>query len=115
MFFRSLKFAAILAQLWRNKVEAQRSIELGFISNLRDFYWGFSLARFGIDRRGSKPIFIQRPTALQGATAHLDVVLFAAGEVVESERVLGRAYDPQIALDSGAKLHARLRRALRDD
>src|SRR5438270_11016394 len=107
MFFRSLKFAAILAQLRRNKVEAQRSIKLGFISNLRDFYCGFFLARFRIDRRGSKPIFIQRPTALQGATAHLDVVLLAAGEVVESERVLGRAYEPQLAVDPVAKVAGR--------
>src|ERR1700737_3062517 len=102
MFFGSFKFSAVFPQLRRNKIEVERAIKTSFISNFRNRNLRFFLARFRIDRRGSKPILVERPTALQRATAHLDVVLFAAGEVVEREWVLGRAHDAQIALDPGA-------------
>ena len=118
MVFGRLEFAAVFAQLRRNKIEIERAIQVPFhprtaeFSAVRLFSPGPLL---WIGRQRRKPIFIQGPTAFQRAAAHLDVVLLAAGKVIERERIFGRADHAQIALNAGAQSHARFGRALRDD
>jgi hypothetical protein len=52
---------------------------------------------------------------LERAIAHDDVVLLAAGKIIQRERILGRADHAQIALDPRPQAHARFSRPLCND
>ena len=115
MFFRRVEFAGVFAQLRRNEIEIERAIKSSFVANPRNLDGRSFLSRSGIGRSRRETIFVQRPTALQRAAAHLDVVLFAAGEVIQRKRIFSQTDDAQVALDPGAKPHTRLGRSLRDE
>src|SRR6266436_6684948 len=105
MFFRRLEFAAVFAQLRRNEIEIERAIKSSFVANARNPDGRSFLSRSGIGRSWGEMVFVQRPSALQRAAAHLDVVLFAAGEVIQRKRIFRQTDDTQVALDPGTKPH----------
>ena len=115
MIGRRFKFAAIFAQLRRNKIEIEGAIKFHFIANLRNPGGRSFFARTRRGGRGCEAIFVQRPTAFERAIPQLDVVLLAAGEIIKGKGIFGRADHAQVALNLGAKSHARFGRALRDD
>ena len=109
-----LEFAAVLAQFRRNVIEIERAIQVRLFADDRDFATLFCLFRGGIRRCFAEPILVQSPTALQGPAPDLDIVLFAAGKIIEGERIFRRGHHPQVALNAGAQSHARFRRPLGD-
>src|ERR1700730_17552806 len=115
VFFSRFEFAAVLAQLRRNKIEIDRAIELGFIADLRNFDCRSFLARFWVRSQWRETILIKRPAAFESTVPHLDIVLLAASEVVESKWIFRGTDHTQFALNAGAKSHACLGRSLRDD
>ena len=115
MLFRRVEFTAVFAQLRRNEIEIKSAIKSGFVANARNPDGRSFLSRSGIGRSRGEAVFVQRPTALQRATAHLDVMLFAAGEVIQRKRIFSQTNDPQVALDPGTKPDTRLGRSLRDE
>ena len=110
---RRLDFAAILAQLRRNEIKIERTIEFRFITDRRNFFAGFFFCVSVVG--GCETIFVQCPAALERAIPQHDVVLLAAREITESERIFRAAHNAQISLDARAQTHTRLGCATRDD
>ncbi len=76
VFERGFDFAAVLAQLGRNPGEAEGGV---------NFLFGFAgdaLATLSVGIELEQAVFIEREAKLQGAAAHQDVVLLAAGEIL---------------------------------
>ena len=92
--FRGFQLAAIFTQLGLNVGETERSVDISLEVNI-----GKRLLELAT-LRSAKTIFIERPASAPGARPHADIVLFAAGEIVEGKRILGSCYRAQIALDS---------------
>src|SRR6266516_1688258 len=103
MFFRGLKLTAIFAQLGRNKIEIEGAIKFSFIPHARNLLCRSFPFRFWIRGERRESVFVQGPAAFEGAVTHLDVMLFAPGEIIERERILSRANHAQIALNAGTK------------
>jgi hypothetical protein len=66
-----------------------------------------------LDRR--EAVFIERPTAVLGKATQHDVVLLAAGEIHESERVFLVGHDAQVGLEAVLEHDTRLGLARRED
>ena len=100
MFFGGFEFAAVLSQFRRHEIESKRAVQIRFVANR----WNLprQLLFFGlrIRRQLRQPVFVQRPAALEGATAHLDVVFLAPGKIIERKRIFRRTDHTQIALNS---------------
>ena len=82
--FGGFYLAAILTKLGLDVSETERSVDIGLEVNI-----GKRLLELAA-LRSAEAILIERPTSLQGARPHADIVLFAAGEVVEGKRILGQ-------------------------
>lgn len=81
-------FAGVLTQFGLNVIELQSPVDVGFV-----------LARQrGVSRNVKQLVFIQLETILNGPLPQGDVVLLAAGEVVESEGKLGIGNDTQVGV-----------------
>ena len=100
---RGIEFAAVFAQLRRDIIEIYCPIEIGFIADLWNLRGRRSLFGFRIAAQGREAIFIQRPPAFERPAAHLDVVLFASGKIIQSKWIFSRTDHAKIALNPGAK------------
>ena len=105
-----VELTLVLAQLRRDVGEVERGedVLLGFAVEPQLGVAGF-LGAF------EQAVLVEAQAAGDGALAHGDVVLFAAGEVGLRERILGVADDAQVALDSALENDAGLGVALGRD
>ena len=90
-------------------------IKFRFVADPWDFLHRFRPSRSLFCRQNSETIFVESPPAFQGAVAHFDVVLLAAGKIIQRERVFVRANHAQITLDPGSEPRAGLGRAFCND
>ncbi len=108
MLFRRFEFAGVLAQLRLHEVESEFRINL-LLAVAR--HEQLRIARFLL--RSEQAVFIEPQAARDGALAHHDVVLLAAGEIGERERILRVAHHAQVGLNSAFQHHAGFRLAFR--
>ena len=92
--FGGFHLASILTKLGLDVGETECSVDISLEVNI-----GKRLLELPA-LRSAKAILIERPASLQGARPHADIMLFAAGEIVEGKRIFGSCYRAQIALDS---------------
>jgi hypothetical protein len=93
-------FAEIFPEFGRDEIEIESAVETGFVVD-----WGDGLeelATFG----GGEAIFIEGPAAFEGAGAHLDIMLFAAGEVVQGKGKFGPGDEAEVTLEAILQEHA---------
>ena len=108
---RRLDFTGSFAQFRRDVIEPERAVKLGLVADRRQ-----RLARPIVRQRsGAEAVFVDRPAAFERPLAQLDVVLLAAGKMVQRVGVLGIGHQPQIALDAGLQPHGNFGRSARDD
>ena len=55
---------------------------------------------------GAEAVFVERPATGESAGAHADIVLLAAGEIIQGEWKLGTGHSAQVALDAALEDHA---------
>ena len=102
------ELAVVLPQHGLDVVQPKRAVEAGLVFD--GGRWGDVFAF-----HHAQAVLIQGPAAFQGALAHGDVVLLAAGEVVQGKREVGTRHRAQVALQAIGKMHAGLGVAVRDD
>ncbi len=84
VFFGGVKFTGVLAQFRGNVGEAELLEDVG-LGLTGDEEPGVA----GLDVGAEEAVFVEAEAALDGALAHDDVVLFAAGEIGEGEGEFG--------------------------
>ena len=107
VLFRRCEFAFVLAQLRRDVGQVE------FLENLLLRLAGHPqvrVARFLL--RLEQAVFVEAQAAFDGALAHDDVVVLAAGEVGERERKLRVSHNAQVGLNATLQDHAGLGVAL---
>ena len=108
VFLSRLDLAAILAQLRLHGIESKGPVDVRLLVHLRQ--WFAQLPTLG----GAEAVFVQRPATRQCPRAHPDIVLLAAGEIIQGEREFGARDRPQVALDPVLQADAGLRRPARE-
>ena len=99
VFCGRLELAAVFAEFGFDVVEAEQLVDIALFVDLRDFRGAL------LDR--CETVFVERPPAILGQAAQHDVVLLAAGEIHEGERVFFVGDDAQVGLQAVGQHDAR--------
>ena len=109
MFLGGIDFAPIFAEFRLYGVEIEGAVDVRLLVNL-----GQGLLEFA-SLGGTEAVFVERPATGESAGAHADIVLFAAGEIIQCEWKLRTGHSAEVALDAALEDHAGFCGAVSED